>query len=317
MTEATSYRLDIIVLTHGHMELSIRCVKALYKHTSIPFHLIVMDDSTPDMNDGTDMTPEWFTRFAAAHDNCTLVHSDEPYGTSLHLFEMAFPYCKTPYVTVVVNSMVVEPEWELAALQVMETNSAIGMIGLKCLRMGTELIESAGLAYTIDNTQLADMGRGLSSHRLSKLYECDAVQWAFVLLRLEAVKDNLGADIYWGFKGMEEFETCYTMRQKGWKIYFCGLGVGYHQTLATRIATSDDDIIKNLQNKELFSKRWGFWSDYHKMHRQLGEYYPKKVERSNLKLSPVVKIDLMGLTHRAKTQTEFQTVEARDANSGR
>ena len=308
MTEATSYKLDIIVLTHGHLELSIRCVRALYKNTSLPFHLIVMDDSTPDMDWGTDLTPEWFTRFCKAHDNCTFIHSDEPYGTSLNLFTKAFPYCKTPNVAVVVNSMTVEPEWEIAALQIMETTPPIGMIGLKCLRQGTELIESAGLASSIDGTTLADMGRGLSSHRLSKVYECDAVQWAFVLLRLEAVKDNLGADVYWGFKGMEEFETCFTMRQKGWKIFFCGLGVGYHQTLATRVATSEDDIIKNLQNKEVFAKRWGFWTDYHKMNAPLGEHYPKMVERHNLKLSPVVKIDLSGVTYRGKIQTEFKSM---------
>lgn len=287
-------QLDIIVLTHGRLELTIRCVKALFQHTKVPFHLIVMDDSSPDMDEGTDLTPLWFDKFCATHSNVTYAHSDVPFKSSLEIFKLAFPYCKTEYVTVVVNSMVVEPEWEFASLQLMQQNPVIGMMGFKAVRMGTQLIESAGLATTKDGSTLSDMGRGQASHRHSKVYECDAVQWAFVLLRLEAVKDNLGEDIYHGFKGWEEFETCFTMREKGWKIFYCGLSVGYHQTLATRIAASPEDITKNLQNREIFTKRWGFWKLYRK-YNAVGEFYPKMKPRKNLTIQPVMLIDHTGL----------------------
>lgn len=295
MTETAKYGLDIIVITHGHLALSMRCVKAIYEHTTSPFHLIVMDDSTPDMDEGTDLTPTWFARFRSTHDNLTFIHSDIPYKSSIQLLKQAFEYCETPYVALVVNSMFVEPEWDTAALQLFRANSQIGMVGFKSLRQGTELIESAGLASSSDGSTIWDIGRGQSSHRLSKVYECDAVQFAFAMLRLDAVKDNLGEDIYHGFKGWEDFETCFSIRAKGWKIFYCGLGVGYHLTLATRIAKSSDEIIANIQNREIFAKRWGFWEKYHKINLQLGEFFPNMEIRA--KLSPVMGIDPLGVIH--------------------
>lgn len=252
-----------------------RCVKSIYANTTSPFHLIVMDDSTPDMDDGTDLTPQWFERFCKAHVNADYYYSDVPYKNSLQVFKQAFEYCKTPYVTVVVNSMSVEPEWDIVGLQLMETDPQIGAVGFKTLRLGTELIESAGLAVRHDGALNMDIGRGQVGHRLSKVYECDTLQWAFILLRKEAVLHNLGEEVYNGWKGMEDFESCYTMRSKGWKMYYCGLGVGYHQTLATRVAKEQDDITKNFQNREIFAKRWGFWEDYHRVFRGLGEFYPE------------------------------------------
>ena len=287
--------LDIIVITHGHLDLTIRCVKAFYQHTASPFHMVVMDDSTPDMDSGIDLTPQWFEGLKKIHDNIDFFHSDTPNKTSLSLLNKALTYCKTPYVVVAVNSATPEPEWDMAGLQVMKSDPKIGVIGFKCIRLGTELIESAGLAQSVDGTTLSDIGRGQSGHRFAKVYECDAVQWAFVLLRKEAVEGNLGADVYNGWKGWEDFESCFTMRSKGWKIFYCGLGVCYHQTLATRVATCFNDIALNLQNREIFAKRWGLWEKYHALYPQVGETFPAMEIRSGL--SPVLLVDPTGVLY--------------------
>jgi len=313
---------DIIVITHGHLELTINCINSIYKHTIAPFHLIVMDDSTPDMNEGTDMTLEWFKRFQRTHSNITFVHSKVPYKSSLQIFKKAFEYCKTPFVTVVVNSLTVEPEWDIAALQIMRGTPQIGMLGFKCLRMGTELIESAGLGVSSEGATLSDVGRGQAGHRFSKVYECDAVQWAFVMLRLEAVKPNLGADVYFGFKGWEEFETCYTMRKAGWKIYYCGAGVGYHKTLGTRQAATLEDVIQNMRNRETFAKRWGFWNNYHRINPAVQEFFPHMRAR-DMDVLPVLSVDPVGLALRVQnfeqgTETQKEvTIEIHKQHGGR
>lgn len=307
MTQETGYQLDIITLTHGRQDLSMRCVRTIFRHTQTPFHLIVMDDSTPDMDEGTDMTPEWFAKFCEAHNNVTFVHSDKPFKNSHHIFSEAFKRCKTPYTAVVVNSFMVEPEWELAALQMMKQNPKIGMIGFKCLRAGTELIESAGLAIVANNSGLTDIGVGQSGHRFCKAYQCDAVQWAFVLLRVEAVAPNLGADIYHGFKGIEEFEHCLTMREKGWTIWYCGLGVGYHTTLATRLAKGEEDLRLNVENKELFFKRWGYWPKYHKA-SGIPELLPDAYVREK-PLDPVMIIDTTGVMSQKVQRVYERTYE--------
>lgn len=288
--------LDIIVITHGHLDLTVRCVKAFYEYTSVPFHMIVMDDSTPDMDDGTDLTPEWFEKFCVKHDNIEFVHSPTPHKTSLSLLNKALERCQTEYAVLSVNSNTPEPEWDMAGLQVMKSNPKIGALGFKSIRLGTELIESAGLALSVDGTTLSDIGRGQPGHRFSKVYQCDAVQWAFVMMRVEAAKGNLGADVYNGWKGWEDFESCFAMRSKGWQIWYCGLGVGYHKTLATRVATCQNDIVLNLQNREIFAKRWGLWQKYHALYPQAGETFPD-MEVRQTGLPPVLLIDPTGVLY--------------------
>ncbi len=273
MNESQDYQFDVLVPAHGHMELSIECIKTLYKNTATPFHLIVMDDSTPDMDDGTDLTPTWMCRFKATHDNFTYVHSDTPYERGNDFINGSLQYCKTPYLALVVNSITVEPDWEYAGLHLMNANPKVGAIGFKCLRR-EGIIESAGLMVTEDMSSLRDIGAGCPSHQLSKVYECAAVQWAFVLLRIEALRGNLDASDYYGFKGYEDFENCYTMRSKGWQVIYCGQGVGHHKTYATREDRSHEGIRKNLENRERFAKKWGFWPKYHIIFPYLGEMLP-------------------------------------------
>ena len=267
-TKATGYGLDILVPTHNHIEQTSCCINALYKHTHTPFHLIVVDDST----DG--VTPRYMKRLQKKHDNLTYVYSTEPFKNSYEFINEALKRCKTPYMALVVNSMTVEPEWEVAGLHVMSTQANVGIVGFKCLRRDTGVIESAGLVVTKDGASIRDIGAGQASHRLSKVYECPAVQWAFVLLRVAAVAGSMDECFYHGFKGWEEFETCFTVREQGWKILYCGLGVGFHQAYATREARDEDSLRMNLENREIFAKRWGLWPTYQKIFPYLGELRP-------------------------------------------
>lgn len=274
-----STELDILVPTHNHLELTIQCIDAIYRYTSNPFHLIVMDDST-------DLTPAYFESFSKEHPNLTYYHADPPFTSANQRENIGLSLCKTPYVALIVNSLTVEPEWDIAGLQVMKTTTRVGLIGFKILKYPSGLIESAGLSSTGDNSNLVDIGTGVASHRLSKVYECEAVPWAFVLMRKEAVMGNLDETLYEGFKGWEDLDACFVLREKGWRILYCGLGVGYHRTRATRDAENQKDIISNLKNREIFNKRWGYWEVYHKNNPQIEEFFPERKTHSRLEWKP-------------------------------
>ncbi len=261
-------KLDILVPTHNHLEQTMPCILALYKYTTAPFHLIVADDST----DG--LTPRYLKKLQKEHDNVTLIHPNEPYKNSYEFINDGLNKCKTPYMALVVNSMTVEPEWQVAGLHLMDTKSDTAIIGFKALRRATGVIESAGLIVAEDGSSIRDIGAGQVSHHLSKVYECPAVQFAFVLLRVEAVKGSMDECYYNGFRGWEEFETCFSLREKGWKILYCGLGVGLHQAYATRENREPKALQENLENREIFAKRWGFWEKYQMIFPYLGELRP-------------------------------------------
>jgi len=261
MAEEKEYALDVIVPTHNHLDMTMRCMETLYSHTGLPFHLIVVDDST-------DLTPLYFAQFQKEHNNVTFVHSDEPYKCGNQIFNAGLAHAKTEFVATVMNSVRVEPGWDTIGLQVMKTEDRVGVLGFKCL-YPNGMIESAGIKM---NSYLpCDIGRDMPSHRLSFVFECDAVQWAFALLRKEAVVGNLEEDVFHGFVGFDDIDNSFVVKSKGWRVLACGLGVAYHTPRATRGDDSGEAFRKNQENGEIFYKRWGLWEAFQKAHPSGGE----------------------------------------------
>lgn len=270
--------IDIILITHGKLEeLTKRCVPAIYAHTKAPFHLIVIDDSTPDMDDGKDETPQYFKRLKIEQTNVTYFHSDVPFTSGNQIFNLGFTLGTNRFIATVMNSVMVEPDWDVVAVQMMAANPKIGITGLKCLKLGwgegqDGQIESAGL-YIHEHIP-CDLGRDEAGHRRSNSYPVFCVQWAFALLRREAVEGNLREDLFNGFVGFDDIDNTVFLRYKGWEAWYCGLGAGYHQTHATRRSDEDDKFIANRKNGEIFYKRWGYWERFRKFNRFAPEYFP-------------------------------------------
>lgn len=251
---------DIILITHGKLGLTIKSIDALYAYTKTPFHLIVVDDSDPDDPDpATSLTPLYFERLQKLKGNITYIHSDEPYKEGNQIFNEGLKHAKYNFVAIVMNSVFVEPDWERVALQFLSEHHKVGMVGLKCLKPWGP-IESAGINF--QGHIPIDLHSDHPSHRFSSLYECEAVQWALAILRKKAVVGNIPEGIYNGFKGMDDVDNCCILRQKGWKIFYCGYGAGYHETHATRGSSTKEDIKLNRENQEIFFKRWGKWEQY-------------------------------------------------------
>lgn len=264
--------LDVMIPAHNRLDLTMKCVLALYSHTQSPFHLIICDDSTDNL------TPLYFKELITNGvtplpkvNNITYIHPDEPFKEGNQFFNLALKYTKSDYLATVMNSIRVEPEWEIVAIQnVMKDNPQIGIIGFKCL-LPSGLIESAGIKMM--KYLPTDMGRDLPGHRLCNVYEPDAVQWAFALLRKKAILGNLEEGIFNGFVGWDDIDNCFQIKQKGWKVLYCGMGVGYHEPRATRGKNDAEAAKKNRDNGVKFYKRWGLWDEFVKENGENGEIH--------------------------------------------
>lgn len=278
-TEGITEPIDVILLTHGRLaDLTVPCVAALYANTRNLFHLIVVDDSTPDMDEGKDKTPQYFKSLQIEYQNITFIHSDVPYKSGNQMFNIGLAHGNARFIATVMNSTMVEPDWDVVATRMMVDNPKIGIIGFKSIKAGWEdgtdgLIESAGINMT--NYTPCDMGRNQPSHRLSSSYPCFSLQWAFALLRREAVVGNLDEDVWQGFVGWDDIDNTIVLRSKGWEAWYCGLGTAYHKTHATRGSNEDDTLIKNRINGEIFYKRWGYWDRFKQNNPYAPEYFPE------------------------------------------
>ena len=255
MKREVEYKLDILVPSHNHWGLTERCIDALYQCTRSHFHLIVVDDST-------DLTPLHMAELQRQYNNITFIHYNEPFKSGNQYINLALKQTKTPYMASLVNSLMVEPDWEIEGLKLMEAYPKIGIVGFKSLFKDSGNIESAGIL--MKRYLPCDIGRDLPSHRMSGTRPADAVQWAFALLRVEAVIGNLAEDIFYGFRGVDDIDNCFVLRDKGWDVIYCGAGVGFHEPKATRADNSREARTENSYNMETFYKRWGLWEDWKK-----------------------------------------------------
>ena len=280
--EGQTEPIDIILPTHGKLEeLTIPCVKALYAHTRNLFHLIVVDDSTPDMDDGKDQTPHFFQRAQIEWQNITYIHSEVPLTSGNQIFNIGLAHGTSRFVATVMNSVQVEPDWDVVVTRMMADSPSIGITTLKCLKLGwgegeDGKIESAGI--NMNEYTACDTGRDAPGHRLAVSYPVFSAQWAFAMLRREAVVGNLSEDLWEGFVGFDDIDNSIFLRHKGWEAWYCGLGVGYHRTHATRGSNENDTLLKNKKNAEVFYKRWGYWDLFRAKNPYAPEYFPDGVE---------------------------------------
>ena len=249
--------IDIMVPAHGRLDLTLRCIRTIYDNTASPFHLIILDDTPMGSDDPDALLGEYIRRLKK--NNITHLRHNKPYKEGNEFFNEGLKHCKHEFVAVVMNSVTVEPDWEQVATGFMRDTPDVGIIGFKTL-LPSGTIESAGI--TMMGFTPMDIGRDFPGYKLSSMHECIAVQWAFALLRKKAIVGNLEENLYHGFVGWDDIDNSFTVRSKGWKIYYCGLGVGIHETRSTRGKDTIDAVEKNRKNAEVFYKRWGYWDLY-------------------------------------------------------
>ena len=255
-TNTDNAKLDLFVPAYGKVQITIDCVNAIYRFTQTPFHLIMAVASHPD---DYGMTEYWVRQLQKSRPNITLCHNHQDWKSGNTFFNVGLKYARTPYFATIMNSTTVEPAWETTALSLMESDPQIGTIGFKCLFPNGH-IESAGIAFV--GHLPVDMGRDEPGYRCNEIREVPAVQWAFALHRTKALMGNLDDTIFNPHVGWDDIDNCLVLKSKGWKIMYCGQGVGIHRPRETRGSNSNEASRLNQENAKRFFKRWGLWEKY-------------------------------------------------------
>jgi len=244
-----------------------------------------------------EVTAPYFNQLLKEYNNITYINREKPYKCGNEFFNEGFRYCKYEYVATVMNSMTVEPSWETVALQIMDNDPQVGVIGLKCL-FPNGLIESAGIVF--NNFTPCDFGMDEPGSRHPEIAELQAVQWAFALLRKKAVVGNLPEGLFYGHVGWDDIDNCFAVHAKGWKILYCGAGSGMHQPRATRGTDRIEGFLRNKYNAHTFKKRTR-QIFYHSIFCGGGNFY----NFIGLKLVTIFRINPLSLELIRKSLTHF------------
>ncbi len=238
---------EILVTTHNKLELTIQCINALYQNTRHPFHLTILDESD-------DLTPQWARDFAQKHDNCSYVDfkQNKPKNAN-HLWRMGLDYTMHDIVVYIVNSAFVEPEWDTVPIEAITQNPKVGLVGIKLLNFPKGDIWHAGVGFA--NSFPYHVGINEPGHRRSHIREIPCVNPSVGIFRKSAILEALDTETYIGWRGFEDTDICLSLRNKGWKIMYCGVSSAYHLDSPTRLQDNPD------QQK--------FWQEYNENYRRL------------------------------------------------
>ena len=240
------YDFDVFLISHNHLELAINCVNALYKNTKdFYFRLTVLDDST-------DETPQYFKRISKEKGNIQYLNPGRPFTNIDEMFNLGLTKTDCPFIVSLNNSCRVEPEWIGSSLNIMGKDERVAAVGIKIVKPNG-MIESAGVM--LYGGEVRSIGLDEPSHRCSFVYEADAVGANCCLFRREAVKDGFDFSYYLPFGGYEDVDYCLQLKDKGWKIIYCGYGAVYHDGAATR-GENPDFWDKINENRKRFVARW-------------------------------------------------------------
>lgn len=223
--------VEVVVVSHGAGELLRRCLRSLEAHPAKDgVSVVVVDSGSPD---GTpDMVEREFP-------NVRLIRQNNIGFSAAN--NLVLRESKADAM------LLLNPDTEVydgtldAALQRLRSDERIGMVGVKLVTETGELDHACKRSFPTPLSALAHftgIGRGaaasdrLSQYRATHLDddepgEVDAVNGAFMLCKMEAVRDvGLLDEGYWLY--MEDLDWCHRFWDGGWKIFYEPGGTALH-----------------------------------------------------------------------------------------
>jgi GT2 family glycosyltransferase len=223
--------LEVIVVSHGAEALLRRCLRSLQAHPARgDMEITVVDSGSPDG------TPE-------------MVMLEFPDVTLIRCANVGFSVANNLalHKSSADAVLLLNPDTEVyedtldTALTRLWSDERIGMVGVKLVTETGELDHACKRSFPTPLSALAHftgIGRGagasdrLSQYRATHLGddepgEVDAVNGAFMLCRMEAVREvGLLDEGYWLY--MEDLDWCHRFWDASWKVFYEPAGVALH-----------------------------------------------------------------------------------------
>lgn len=238
--------VDIIVITHNHLDLFSECIESIYKETTTPFHLVVVDDQSID---GTkEYCEELWKR-----GNVTYIKPAQKAKGGAQIMNIGLKYCRNEFIVSMNNDILVTKGWLEEAVKVMESDEEIGIVGMKFLYSDDKIQHAGGTFIKIGLPFHLGIGEPKETH--SEIKEVSWVSGPCVLVRRKCL-DTGWDEVYDNFGGHEDADLCLRARREGWKVVYCGRSEVYHQEGAT-VMNMPNFWRMHIRSREIFLSRWG------------------------------------------------------------
>jgi len=258
---------DIIIVSHNDVEMVARSIRAIKFFTGIPHCLTIMDDSTDDM-------VEVYTKYQSEHyatvvgdSKLNYYRHDKPFIEFNEVVNKAFELTSSETLVVLTSTTEVEPEWIESPLQVMANVKDCAIVGIKNLFPRSGIIENAGMHFEEPLLHHMNYGSGDAATMWTHVREVQAIGFCCAFLRRKYCYP-LPTGEFVGFSGFDDVDTCFQMRERGFKVIYCGYSSSYHHTHGARAGMGfvsgdhQEAIDKYQENRFRFLTKWCTWGEF-------------------------------------------------------
>jgi GT2 family glycosyltransferase len=184
--------------------------------------------------------------------NVTYIRPAEKCKGGSEVMNIGFKYCRNDLLVSMNNDVEVLPGWLEEAVNVMQSDEKIGVVGMKFLYPDGKIQHAGGIFIKSGLPFHLGIGEPRESH--SETREMPWVSGPCVLVRRLCL-DPGWDEIYDTFGGHEDVDLCLRARAAGWKVLYCGKSEVYHHEGAT-VLNMPDFGHQHIRAREMFLARW-------------------------------------------------------------
>ena len=252
-------KVAIIVLNYNGWKDTIECLESLQRITYPNFQIIVVDNGSTD--DSLERIREKFTYLTLIETGRNLGYAG---GNNIGIKKALENGAK--YILIVNNdTKIINPEFVTQMVDVMESDSTIGILGPKVLNFKGQIQDTILYIPTLSNCLRESFGlrfKVKKSRNYCVPQSVDAVSGVCWFIRSDIINTvGLLDEDY--FMYAEEQDYCYRVKKAGWKIMYYPVESVLHKK-----GSGDETDKKRMYRQYIFARRnlvlflrkhFGFW----------------------------------------------------------
>jgi GT2 family glycosyltransferase len=239
-------KVSLVIPVLNKIEFTEQCLDRIWRNTdaTLEYDVIVVDNAS------TDGTADWFADVTRFPKPVTYVRNGRNLGFAGGNNAGA-RIARGEYLLFLNNDTLVQPGWLSEMLRLAESDSTIGIVGIKQLFPYTNVIYHTGVVFApggVPQHLYPHLDASLPHVNLQREYQ--AVNGACLLMTRSLFDACNGFDEAY-LNGYEDTDLCLKVRQRGAKVVCCTTAFIYHYGQISEGRTADDD-----ENAALFARRW-------------------------------------------------------------
>lgn len=225
-------KLTVSVVVHQNLVLTQKCIESIFRHTTIPYQLIVTDNAS------SDGTFEWLSSAMkpGSAEAVSIRRNDKNLGFP-EPHNKAFSSTDADVFCVLNNDLEVVPGWAEAMLAEFEKDALVAQVGIK---------RSCSV--------LDEYGNGSPTNDAPEYVEASCM-----MVRAAVVRNLPGGlfDPLYRFAYYEDSDLSLRLKRVGYRVSLVNLPIMHIGSATTKIVKGVDLEGYRLRNKHIFLDRWG------------------------------------------------------------